>query len=295
MRTRIENESNYKAIFIDGKTIRLALDSDKDITELKYPEFYDISLGNKCVTGKCKYCYASGNPNGKRYTNIVEKAKNFFGNMELNQRPFQVAIGGESEPLEHKDFWDFCEYLLKLEIVPNYTTNGVLINKPNIKKTKEFCGGAALTYHAHLERYFYKAAELLIENNIKLNFHLIISDEKSIDLFKKIYEQFNNQIEYFVLLPYMNVGFARNYPKTVLYDYLESFLDEIYENGNIAFGANFYEFLKARGQKYDVSLYPPEIMSKYLIMDDEMGIYNNSFDCKKVGEAKNGFIHYNEK
>jgi MoaA/NifB/PqqE/SkfB family radical SAM enzyme len=286
MRTRREESANYSSVFLNGKTLRIPIDSDKPITELRYPEFYDISLGNKCNTGRCNYCYASGNPHGVRYENIVDKAKKYFGEMSLNQRPYQTAIGGESEPLEHPDFWDFCKTLLDLGIVPNFTTNGVLVSDKIIPKIKELCGGVAITYHEHLEKFFFRGLDILIKHGIKTNIHFIISDKKSIALFADLYEQYQSKIDYFVLLPYMNVGFAADNPKTIDYDYLEKVLDDIYTNGDIAFGANFYEFLKERGQKYDVSLYPPEIMSKYLIMNDDMKIYNNSFDCKEVDMEK---------
>ena len=281
MKIRTEPESNYKAVWINGKTLRIPLDHTQDITELNYPEFYDISLGNKCVTGKCNYCYASGNPHGLRYDNIVEKAEQYFGTMNENQRPFQVAIGGESEPLEHPDFWQFCDYLQSIGIVPNYTTNGVLITQKQIDRTKQFCGGVAVTYHPHLTKFFYRAVDLLVENNVKTNIHIIISDKHSVDILEQLYERYNGRVDYFVLLPYMNVGFAAEHPREVDFAPLERFLDGVYSNGNIAFGANFYEWLQDIN-KYDVGLYPPEILSKYLIMNDEMELCNNSFECVRV-------------
>ena len=53
---------NYTAIWSNLITIRLG---DKEIKELPADkaEFYDVSLGNKCVTGKCPWCYVDSNPN----------------------------------------------------------------------------------------------------------------------------------------------------------------------------------------------------------------------------------------
>lgn len=56
IKTRREETANYSSVFFNGKTIRNPIDSTKPITELKYPEFYDVSLGNKCETGKCPWC-----------------------------------------------------------------------------------------------------------------------------------------------------------------------------------------------------------------------------------------------
>ena len=61
IRTRREEAANYSSVFYNGKTLRIPIDKNKPITELQYPEFLDISLGNKCETGKCRWCYAKGN------------------------------------------------------------------------------------------------------------------------------------------------------------------------------------------------------------------------------------------
>ena len=281
MRVRTEPEANYKAIFLDGKTLRLRLNPLLPITELKYPEFYDMSFGDKCDTGKCDFCYAKGNPKGRHYANIVSKINDYFGKMTENQRPVQVAVGGQQEPLGHPDFWNGIEALSNLGIVPNYTTNGVLFNESIIERTKKYCGGIAITMHPHLEEHWRKAIDLSILHKIKTNVHFIVSDEPSIDNLIKLYKEYNGKIEYFVLLPHMNVGFAAKNPKTIAYDKMEKFLDGVHSFANIAFGANFYKFLEPL-KKWDVSLYPPEIMSKYLVLDDDMALYNNSFEMKRV-------------
>ena len=204
MRVRTEPEANYKAIFLDGKTLRLRLNPLLPITELKYPEFYDMSFGDKCDTGKCDFCYAKGNPKGRHYANIVSKINDYFGKMTENQRPFQVAVGGQQEPLGHPDFWNGIEALSNLGIVPNYTTNGVLFNESIIERTKKYCGGIAITMHPHLEEHWRKAIDLSILHKIKTNVHFIVSDEPSIDNLIKLYKEYNGKIEYFVLLPHMN-------------------------------------------------------------------------------------------
>ena len=95
-------ESNYKAIWMDGKTMRIALNPSKHITELIYPEFLDIKLTGQC-DGQCPYCYMSSEKNEPHYKNIIQKIKNRFGSLTENQKPFQVALGG-GEPTSHPDF-----------------------------------------------------------------------------------------------------------------------------------------------------------------------------------------------
>jgi MoaA/NifB/PqqE/SkfB family radical SAM enzyme len=284
MRKRIEEQANYSAIFIDGKTIRVPIDASKPITELHFPEFYDIAGGTKCETGKCPWCYASASPHGVHFTNLVQKVNDFFGPMTLNQRPLQVAIGGSAEPLEHPEIWDMMRAFRALQIVPNYTTNGVLVTEKIVELTKEIAGGVAVSLHPHLEKHWRKALELFAQARVKLNVHVIISDKVSIDATAKLYQEYadSEMVDYFVLLPYMAYGHARNRPKVIDYDYFKRWLDGIYKESKVAFGANFYNFIKKNAKQFQVSLYPPEIFSKYLVLDDDMIVSNNSFERKNV-------------
>lgn len=283
MRKRREDAANYSAIFINGKTIRIPLDKSKPITELHFPEFYDLSPGNKC-SGGCTYCYAGALKNGVHYRNLAQKVNDFFGRMTLNQRPFQVAIGGEQEPLENPEFWDMCRALRELQIVPNYTTNGMFVNDKNIELTKTISGGVAVTLHPHLEKFWRRALARFAEAKVKLNVHTIISDKQSIDDTARLYAEYveSGMVDYFVLLPYMPYGHAVNEPKSIDYDYFYKWLSDIYKDGKVAFGANFYNFIVKHSQEFNVSLYPPEIMSKYIVMDDRMQVSNNSFEKKSV-------------
>lgn len=57
MKTRTVEESNYKSIWLpSGKTIRIAIDPLKPITELEYPEFLDVSLNGSNCFGRCEFC-----------------------------------------------------------------------------------------------------------------------------------------------------------------------------------------------------------------------------------------------
>lgn len=280
---RVEPQANYSAVFFNGRTIRTPIDPRKPITELHFPEFYDLSPGNKC-SGGCSYCYAGALKQGKHYTNLAKKVEDFFGRMTQNQRPFQVAIGGEQEPLENPEFWDMCAALRSLNIVPNYTTNGMFVNDKNIELTLKYSGNAAVTMHAHLEKFWRRALKRFSEAGVRLNVHVIISDKSSIDMTARLYDEYvqSGMVEYFVLLPYMNYGHAKNDPRIIDYASLEAWVDTVYSQGKLAFGANFYNFIRKHAKKYDVSLYPPEIMSKYIVMDDRMQVSNNSFEKRSV-------------
>jgi organic radical activating enzyme len=283
VKVRYFPEKNYKAIFYNNKTIRINL-NNKSIQELDYPEFYDIDIfetGNGLCNGNCPYCYLSGNSNGNYVKDAVEKIKIFFGKMTKNQRPFQVALPGSGELFLHPDWKNILKTFYELDIVPNYTTNGMFVDdvsltKDVIKYTKKYVGGVAISCHKHLEKYWKKALDVYIVNNIKTNLHIIISDKKSTNYFLNLYSKYKNKIDYFVLLPYGNQGRAKN--KSIDWEYLKNNLPQNYNK--IAFGANFYNYLKETN--LDVSIYKPEILSSFLSLWNNGTLYKSSFSLKSI-------------
>jgi Pretoxin HINT domain len=55
IKTRTFSENNYKAIWHNGKTFRIALDPKQPITEIIHPEFYDVGINSRC-NGQCPWC-----------------------------------------------------------------------------------------------------------------------------------------------------------------------------------------------------------------------------------------------
>jgi organic radical activating enzyme len=274
IKTRSFPESNYHSIWYDHKTLRMTYDSKKPITTLKYPEFLDVCITQFCQ-GACNYCYQDSTTQGKHVPNLIEKFKNYFGHMTSNQKPYQLAFGG-GEPTSHPNFIELMKTSHDMGIVPNYTTNGMWVREPYAKQlldaTKKYCGGVAISTHEHLTNYWKVAIDLYVQHNIKLNLHVIISDRQSIDDFIKIYNEYHDVIDYFVLLPHTPVGRADF--KEIEWDY---FVSKVRPDDQIAFGANFYPYLVNGKHDFDVSLYEPEIMSGYLDMSN-MKLYNSSFD-----------------
>jgi len=286
IKTRTEPEANYRAVWCNGKTLRFQLDPSKPITELKFPEFYDIKITGRCP-GKCQYCYMNSRSAEPHYENIIEKTRSFFGNIPKENLPFQVALGG-GEPTLHPDFCELLEVLkTEFDICPNYTTNGMWVDESEeyqdkiIQYTNKYCGGVAISCHPHLEKYWKVASDIYINSDIILNFHIIISDMKSIDYFRTIYDKWKDVIAYFVLLPYGNQGRAQH--KEIDWEYLVSILPE--DQSKIAFGANFYPYLLKGNHNIKVSLYEPEILSKFLDLKD-MKIYPSSFNLIDIKESK---------
>lgn len=286
LKKRVLPSNNYIGIFFNDKTLRLKIDSTKPITELEFPEFYDVKINSLC-DGGCKYCYMNSTSKGENFENLLEKVDSFFGAMSENERPFQVAIGG-GNPTLHPDFIPVLKKFVDLGIMPNYTDNGMNITPELVAATKEYCGGVALSCHPHLDKYWKESFEKFHEAKVRTNFHIIISDKDSIDRFLDIYRGYKGRTDYFVLLPYEVQGRAKE--KNLDFEYLFTAIKSIVDKGNsiqdIAFGALFYNYLIEHKDWLDISLYEPESMSKFLDMKD-MTLYPSSFNLilmKKVGK-----------
>jgi len=281
LKIRVFPEHNYKGIHLNGKTMRLALDPKKPISELKYPEFYDVKVTPFCK-GNCPWCYQNSLQTLPHPTNIIEKFLSFFEPMTKNQKPFQIAFGG-GEPTTHPDFIDLIKVCFEMGIIPNYTTNGMWVNFPNkerfeiIMATTHLCGGVAVSTHPHLKEYWKEAVRCYLKENIFTNLHIIIGDRETIDDFLNIYDKFHGKIKYFVLLPLTAQGRAKK--AFVDWDYFEKHIHG--SPADIAFGANFYPFLCKDPNRFKVSLYEPEILSKYLDLET-MNIYPSSFSNKII-------------
>ncbi len=278
IKTRIFKESNYKSIYHKGKTIRIALDPNKPITDLKFPEFYDVKITDRC-RGNCPYCYQNSKLKAVNDLDILDKFNSIFEPMSENERPFQIAFGG-GEPTEHPLFLPLIERCHDLGITPNYTTNGMNVTLDLIKFTEDYCGGVALSAHPHLDKYWIKALKIFYKKYIKVNLHVIISDKESIERFLKIYNKYEFMIDYFVLLPYEVAGRAKKVKLD--FDYLFDTLVTL-GTDKIAFGANFYPYIKHHSisETMDISLYEPEIMSKYIDLTT-MKCYKSSFNLTEV-------------
>lgn len=302
VKKRVFPEHNYNAVWANLKTIRLGEGVAKELPP-EYSEFYDVSLGNKCTTGKCPFCYVASDPNGKYYEDICETWKKWMAmydeevvnGVTYTTKPFQIAIGSEGCPTEHPQFCEFLKTVYETNIVPNYTTNGVILsywNDPSSKyytlanqilySTYHYVGGVAVSFgNKALRPYAKKAIEgLLAKGDCHINIHHIISDKESVDEFLASWAEYGDDIKYHVLLPLMPSGRSTESIQDGIFEYLENKIQE-YDIKNVAFGAHFVKFLK--NSKIKTWLYPPESFSKNVILTkDKVQITPSSFNLNPV-------------
>ncbi len=295
MKIRVEAESNYHGVWLEsGRTLRFAIDPTKPITDLKYPEFYDIQITNYCQGG-CKFCYQNSSSDKEHYKDVTSRLRRFFQSIPNTSLPFQIAYGG-GEPTSHPEFNSLMEMTKgEFDISANFTTNGMWTKffsaeekQEHLRIVKTWCGGVAVSTHEHLNRYWIDAASRYLDRNIHLNLHVIISDKESIDRFLQLLDSWKADIKYFVLLPYTNVGRAFFQKKLVDWDYLVEHFP-VADYTQVAFGARFHPYLVKSSLRIPISIYEPEIMSKYITVDNEGGtLYGSSFSDQPL---EKGFLN----
>lgn len=286
MKKRVDISANYKSVFVNGKTIRFKIDTEKPFQIPSTPELEDVAINDKCLAN-CPYCYTNALKSGTNFNHIVDKAQLVWGSLQENERPFQIAIGGAGESTIHPDWCEFIKATYDLGITPNYTTNGMHLEEAILSYTEAYCGGVALSYHPHIEKVFHKAVNSLQELDTKLNFHVILSDEDSLVKLKSLYEDYAEVVDYFVILPYQAVG--RGKQMEVENTWIKCFdWIKTVEQFKFAFGALFYNFLKSNTIDLQMSIYEPEIFSGYRIMNNNfLTLYKSSYDLSEKTIIRN--------
>ncbi len=190
------------------------------------------------------------------------------------EKPDQIAIGSVGEGTVHPDFCKFLETVFETRVVPNYTTNGIILGDPQkntelLEATRAFCGGVAVSFGNKALREHAKAAvsELLLHGQCKVMIHEIIGTEEDVDDLLQLDKEFGSSIHYHVLLPLMEHGRSKDHMTIETYDYLT---ETITRTGmtNVAFGANFLPFMKERPGSVNVWEYPSETYSKNILLKD---------------------------
>lgn len=196
---------------------------------------------------------------------IVEKRK-----IRYTSKPFQIAIGSLGEPTIHPDFPKFLEEVYRSEVVPNYTTNGIVMSDEILEATRNFVGGVAVSYgNKGIRDKANKTIErLLKDGECKVMIHHLISDTDSLRELEEAEDRWGKDISYHVLLPLKKHG--RSKEEMSESTYLE-LVELIGRKGwdNLAFGMWFLPFMKKWPGSIKCWEYPSETYSSNLILRNE--------------------------
>ena len=182
-------------------------DTGVDPFMTSFPELLDIGIMQTCVCShKCNVdCYqkaierTGNNMSVEDFESILKQSKG---------KLFQVALGGAGDVDTHENFEEVVKLCREYNIVPNFTTSGILMTKGKANICKKYCGAVAVS--EHFSDYTEKALDLLLDAGVKTNIHYVLSN-KSIDVAIERLKNngFKKGINAVIFLLYKNVGLGK--------------------------------------------------------------------------------------
>jgi len=94
-----------------------------EIDHLSAPEVVHVEVTRRCPLN-CKHCYSADR---EGYGELTAKQMKELIDILAEMNVFQIAFGG-GEPFSREDFLEIAKYAYDCGIIPNVTTNGVLID-----------------------------------------------------------------------------------------------------------------------------------------------------------------------
>lgn len=304
-------EYNYRALWEDNKTIRFMLEgrlTDPISLPEDQSEFYDIGINDSC-NASCDFCYVSAGKTGENFPKICEAWRKLseiwyrrkIAGVTVTNAPFLIAIGSTGEPTIHPEFIDFLRTVRETGVIPNYTTNGLILGYSGsdskkiqerdslLKATERYCSAVAVSLgNKGIREIALRAIENLIPRDVYVVTHHIISTKESVDEFLEFREKYGDKIYYYTLLPLAKSGRSKEEMSQEVYDYLESKLLKKRLTGeyigNISFGAKFIPFVKNNDNQLGACLIPEGAYSKNIILgkSEKITITLSSFDLTPI-------------
>ena len=193
--------------YVRSGVIKDGKDTGIDPFMASYPELLDIGIMQTCVcANKCNVdCYqkaidrTGNNMSLEDFESIMKQCKG---------KLFQVALGGAGDVDTHENFEEIVKLCREYNIVPNFTTSGILMTKEKAEICKKYCGAVAVS--EHFADYTEKALDLLLEAGVKTNIHYVLSN-KSIDIAIDRLKNggFKKGVNAIIFLLYKDVGLGK--------------------------------------------------------------------------------------
>lgn len=172
----------------------------------EFPELIDVGIMRKCVCSHlCKVgCYqkAAENTGANMSLENFEKICK-----EASGKTFQFALGGAGDVDTHENFEEILKMCRDYNIVPNFTTSGLMMTQEKAEICKKYVGAIAVS--DHFSDYTENALDLLIDAGVKTNIHFVVSNSSidiAIDRLKN--NSFRKGVNAVIFLLCKNVGYA---------------------------------------------------------------------------------------
>lgn len=182
---KVDKENKFVSVFNPdtGFYIRSGVidkdgnDTGADPFMSSFPELLDIGIMQTCVCShRCNVdCYqkaierTGNNMSVEDFESILKQGQG---------KLFQCALGGSGDVDTHENFEEILALCRKYNVVPNFTTSGIMMTKEKADICKKYCGAVAVS--EHFADYTDRALNLLLKAGVKTNIHYVLSN-KSID------------------------------------------------------------------------------------------------------------------
>lgn len=215
MRIRKVDKENKFISFFDTETgrymrtgvIEEGKDTGVDPFMTSFPELIDVGIMQTCVCAhRCNVdCYqkaierTGSNMLLDNFASIVEQCKG---------KTFQFALGGAGDVDTHENFEEILKMCRDNNIVPNFTTSGIMMTQEKAALCKKYCGAVAVSEH-HAE-YTNRAINLLLEAGVSTSIHYVLGNDSIEEAIRRLKENdFPKGINAVIFLLYKPVGLGR--------------------------------------------------------------------------------------
>ena len=182
-------------------------DTGVDPFMASFPELLDVGIMQTCVCARrCNVdCYQKAiertgqNMSLEDFEFILKQCKG---------KVFQLALGGSGDVDTHENFEEILRLCREYNVVPNFTTSGILMTEEKAAICKKYCGAVAVS--EHFADYTDKALDMLLAAGVKTSIHYVLSNKSidiAIDRLKN--DGFKRGINAVVFLLYKDVGLGR--------------------------------------------------------------------------------------
>ncbi len=174
-----------------------------------FPHTIDVGVMGHCIHGESGLCAKAGigcYQSGQFVKKENMKLEDFESICkQCEKKSTQFALGGRGDPDCHENFEEILKTARKYNIVPNYTTSGLLMNDKKAEISKKYCGAVGVSWYR--SDYTFKAIDTLLKYGNKVNIHYVLSKstiDEAIEILKN--DSYPDGVNAFIFLLHKPVG-----------------------------------------------------------------------------------------